>query len=342
MQLPANKKPSYPTFRPKPYRRWLGDLVILAAWLAFLAILVINQQAISDWFRLRNYRPPTAIAQLASQDTMNAYTRHLFYLNRPQLLSTVASFRKDCPENEDTIVLGCYHSGQNGIFIYNVQDPTLAGVQQVTAAHEVLHSVYARLSSKDRATLDNELNNYYHHGLTDQRVLAEVKLYQQTEPNDVMDEMSCTFGTEIANLPAPLEAYYNRYFDNRAAIVAYEQQYEGEFTSRQATVSADDKQLASLKQQIDSQQSALTGQLTQINSDQARLNSLRSSGQTSSYNAAVPAYNNEVDAYNNSVDSLSAQIASYNQLVAARNAVAGQITVLADALDTRVPQTVPH
>lgn len=336
MLLPANKT-SY-IYRPKRSKRWLGELVIFVVWLAILAVVAINRQAISDWFRLRGYHPPAAVAQLASQDTMNAYTRHLFYLNRPQLLPTVTSFRKYCPENEDTIVLGCYHSGQNGIFIYNVQDPTLSGVQQVTAAHEVLHSVYARLSPKGRANLDSLLENYYKNGLHDQRVLAEVKLYQQTEPSDVMDEMSCTFGTEIANLPPQLEAYYKHYFNNRAAIVAYEQQYEGEFTSRQTTVNSDDQQLASMKQQIDAQQASLTDQLNQINTDQASLDSLRSSGQTASYNAAVPGYNNEVDAYNNGVNSLSGAIDNYNQLVATRNLVAGQLTTLASALDTRLPQ----
>jgi hypothetical protein len=336
MQPPANKLPYQPQLKQR--RHWLSDLLISLIWLAILTVVVINRQAISDWWRLRGYQPPAAVAQLASQDTMNSYTRHLFYLNRPQLPSTVNSFRQYCPENENTIVLGCYHSGQNGIFIYNVQDPTLAGVQQVTAAHEVLHSVYARLSTKDRNNLDTLLDNYYHHGISDQRVLAEVKLYQQTEPNDVMDEMSCTFGTEIVNLPPQLEAYYKRFFGNRAAIVAYEQQYEGEFTKRQTTITSDDQQLSAMKQQIDNQKAALDTQLNQINTDQSRLNSLRSSGQAASYNAAVPGYNSEIDAYNVGVDSLTSEIASYNQLVATRNAVAGQLTTLANALDTRVTQ----
>lgn len=334
MQPPANNEPQD---QPKRPRHWLIELVISLVWLAVLGLLVINQQAISDWFSLRGYHPPAAVARLAGQDTMNSHTRHLFYLNRPQLLSTVASFRQDCPENKDTIVLGCYHSGQNGIFIYNVQDPTLAGVQQVTAAHEVLHSVYERLSPKDKDNLDSLLNNYYHHGLSDPRVLAEVKLYQQTEPNDVLDEMSCTFGTEIARLPPQLEAYYKRYFDNRAAIVAYGQQYEGEFTSRQAVVKSDDQKLSAMKQQIDAQKATLDSQLTQINTGQSRLDGLRASGQASAYNQAVPGYNDEVNAYNADIGSLGTQIASYNQLVAARNAVAGELATLDNALDTRLP-----
>jgi len=310
--------------------------LLLLIWLSILGLLAANKQNINDWWRLRGYQPPAAVASLASQDTMNDYTRHLFYLNRPQLLPTVSGFRQYCPENKDTIVLGCYHSGQNGIFIYNVQDPALAGVQEVTAAHEVLHSIYARLSTKDRNYVDGLLEDYYKHGLSDPQVKAEVKIYQQTEPHDVMDEMNSTFGTEIANLPAPLEAYYKRFFTDRSAIVAYEQKYEAVFTTRQNTVNQDDQQLKSMKQNIDSEQAALETQLSQINTDQNRLDSLRSSGQISSYNAAVSGYNSEVDAYNKGVDSLGSDVAAYNQSVASRNQVAGQLTTLANALDTRL------
>ena len=314
----------------------LATLLFTLLLVAAFGVAALNAQNIQDWWKLRGYQPPSAVAQLADQDTMNAYTRHLFYLNKPQLLDTVTSFRKYCPENKDTIVLGCYHPGQNGIFVYNVQDPSLAGVQQVTAAHEVLHAVYARLSARDRNDLDSQLQNFYQHGLTNQRVIAEVKLYQQTEPTDVMDEMSCTFGTEVASLPAPLEAYYKRFFTNRAAIVGYEQQYEGEFTSRQSAISNDDQQLAAMKQQIDSQEASLTALLNQINADQSRLDGLLSSGQTTAYNAAADSYNSEIDRYNEGVNSLQTAIDGYNRLVAARNLIAGQLTTLSSAIDTRL------
>jgi hypothetical protein len=305
-----------------------------------LGVAAVRRQAIDDWWRLRGYAPPAAIAQLASQDTMTSYTRHLFYLNRPELLGTVASFRQDCPENKDTVVLGCYHPDQDGIFIYNVQDPTLAGVTQVTAAHEVLHAVYARLSTSQRATLDSELEAFYKHGLSDPQVLAEVKIYQQTERTDVFDEMSCTFGTEVANLPAPLNNYYKKYFTNRAAIVAYEQQYEGEFTTRENTIMSDDQQLAAAKQHIGTEESDLNSQFVAINANKSQLNNLLANNQTAAYNAAVPGYNASIDNYNAGVRQLQSDITSYNQLVSARNLVATDLDTLDQALDTRLtPQT---
>ena len=319
----------------KNSKKFIGFLLILLV-LAAPLVAWWQSNALYDWYRLRDYTPPASIVSLANQDTFKPYTRHLFYVNRPQLLNTVASFRQDCPENENTIVLGCYHSGQQGIYIYNVQDSALAGVQQVTAAHEVLHSVYARLSTKQRNYVDGLLENYYKNDLHDPRVLDEVKLYQQTEPNDVMDEMHSTFGTEIAGLPLPLEKYYQQYFSNRQAIVTFEQNYQGEFTNRENQVNADDTQLAALKQQIDSEEQSLSQQSAQINSDRAHLDSLRSSGQTDAYNAAVGPFNDEVSAYNQGVDQLKSDIASYNDLVNSRNAIAQDLASLDKALDTRL------
>lgn len=333
---PEQISPAIPAQGQRPRRRRWGFLAFLVLWVILLALIANKHQAISDWWLLRGYQPPDAIARLADQDTMTGYTRHLFYLNKPQLLSMVASFRKDCPENEDTIVLGCYHPNQQGIFIYNVQDQSLSGVTQVTAAHEALHAIYGRLSDKQRAYVNGLLNDYYEHGLTDQQVKAEIALYKKTEPHDVTDEMNSTFGTEIAHLPPALEAYYKQYFTNRAAIVAYEQQYDEEFTTRQATITADDMQLAAMKQQITDQEASLSNQLNSLNTQRAQLDSLLASGNAAAYNDGADAYNAQVAAYNGGIKSLQAAITQYNQLVAARNNVAGELTTLDKAVDTRL------
>lgn len=313
-----------------PYSVSFIVLVVLfgAVWL--------NHQRLEDWWKLRNYTPPSSVVALASEDTMNAYTRHMFYLNKPQLLTTVSGFRKYCPENEDTIVLGCYHPGQNGIFVYAVQDASLAGIQQVTAAHEVLHAVYSRLSSSERSQLDSELQAYFEHGLTDPTVKAEVSLYQKTEPTAVYDEMSCTFGTEIANLPTGLNDYYMQFFGNRQKIVGYEQQYQVQFTNRQQRIATFDAQLGNMKTQIDTEQSSLTAESNSLDEQKVAMQQLLNSNQLATYNDAVDSYNAQVNSYNLGVAGLKQEISTYNQLVATRNSIAGQLTTLDSAIDTRV------
>lgn len=314
-------------------RLQIGVLLVL---IVLLGLASWKHQALQDWWKLRSYTPPSAITQLAQEDTMNAYTTHLFYLNKPQLLNTVTDFRKYCPENANTIVLGCYHPDQNGIYIYAVQDPSLAGIQQVTAAHEVLHAVYARLSNSARTQLDSELEAYYKNGLTDPTVKAEVALYQKTEPTAVYDEMSCTFGTEIAQLPAGLTSYYAQFFTNRQKIVGYEEQYQAQFNSREAQISTDDSQLATMKQQINSQETTLTTQSDSLDMQKSQLEQQLNSGDVSTYNKSVDAYNTEVTGYNTALANLKQEITNYNQLVDTRNGIAGQITTLDSAIDTRL------
>ena len=317
--------------------RWRTSLLLVT--LTLLGLVWWQRCPIQDWFRLWGYTSPPAIKQLADDDGMQPYTRHLFYVNKPQLPATVQAFRSGCPENKDTVVLGCYHPGETGIYVDAVQDPTLAGIQQVTAAHEVLHAVYERLGSGERKRLDNELEAYYKRGLTDATVKSEVGIYQRTEPNDVDNEMSCVFGTEVANLPPALEQYYARYFTDRKKITGYYQQYQAQFTSRRQQIAADDAQLTSMKRQIDGLESGLMGQGKALDSQKAQLQQLLGSGQAAAYDTAVSSYNALVRTYNTEVDSVKQQVAAYNQLVDARNSVAGQLTTLAQAIDTRVPAT---
>ncbi|HVX48415.1 MAG TPA: hypothetical protein VHA05_03605 [Candidatus Saccharimonadales bacterium] len=331
-----NKNKSFTSSPAKSAKGRLAGLVGVLILLGLCLAVVVYRQPLNDWWRLRGYRPPSDISRLADQDTMTPYARRLFYLNNPQLVSSVTSFRKDCPENEDAIVLGCYHPGENGIYIYNVKTPDLQGVAQVTAAHEDLHAIYERLSDKDRQHVDSLLQNYYQHGLTNQRVKDEISLYKKTEPNSVLDEMHSTFGTEVDNLPPALETYYKQYFSNRAGIVALSDRYEEAFTDRQAQISQDDQRLAAMKEQIDSQQAALQSQLQKLNDTQDHLKALLDAGQTEEYNAGVPDYNSQVQSYNGSVAALRSSIASYNQLVKARNVIAQQLTDLDKALDTRM------
>ena len=299
-------------------------------------VVFLKAQAITDWWQLRNYTPPAAVSSLAAQDTMTPYSSHVFYVNHPQLVSNVTVFRQDCTTAEQTIVLGCYHPNQAGIFVYNVSDSRLNGVQQVTSAHEMLHAAYDRLSSKEKNYIDGLLQNYYQNDLKDQRLIDTINSYRQTEPNDVVNEMHSVFGTEAPNLPTALENYYKKYFINRAAVVAFAQSYESEFTNRKAQIEAYDQQLTQMKQDIVSLEATLSTQSSQIDADRAKLDTERSAGQVDAYNASVASFNREVDAYNAGVKKLQNEIASYNALVEQRNSIASALASLDQAIDTRL------
>lgn len=324
MPSPANNILQIPT--PPRKRHWgrrLFSFVLLIAWLALLGAIALNRYNILDWWKLQHYQVPSAVSSIADQDTMTDYGRRIFYINKPQIDDKEA-FAEACPNNggEQTIVLGCYHGGESGIFLQQVKDPRLDGVLQVTAAHEMLHGAYERLSAADRKKVDAMLVDYYNNGLHDPRIIKTIAAYKKSEPKDVVNEMHSVFGTEVAQLPPALEQYYKRYFNDRSKVTGFAAQYQSEFTSRQAQVDQYDAQLADLKSQIDSAQADLKAKQSQINDLQEQLLNQKNGGNNAAYNAGVPAYNSLVNEYNTEVQQTRDLIAQYNALVEKRNAVA--------------------
>lgn len=317
----------------------LLGLIFTAGFLLLAGLAFANQQAILDYVKLRNYNPPAEIAQLATLSTMNDQTRKVFYVNQPEVQDK-AEFKVDCPDGggEKTIVLGCYHGGQNGIYLLHVTDDRLSGVQQVTAAHELLHATYDRLSSGERKKVDAMLLSYFKNDLKDERIKATIEGYKKTEPNDLVNEMHSIFATEVVKLPADLEVYYSKYFTDRSKIVNFANQYQAEFTSRQTAIEDFDKQLDSLKVQIAGGETSLTQLQQQIKVDEANLQSLRRSNRIAEYNSSVPVFNGLIDQYNQLVRRVQDLVRQYNAVVEERNGIASEISELSNALNTDVEQ----
>ncbi|GAC1499671.1 MAG: hypothetical protein NVS1B10_02640 [Candidatus Saccharimonadales bacterium] len=324
-----------PTSNTKTKRSYtLFNFILSILIIGGVGAAYVNRQYLLDWYKLRNYHPPIEIAQLATQDSMTDYGRKIFYVNHAALTDRTV-FPKHCPNNggEQSIVMGCYRSNQAGIYLLAVQDSRLAGVEQVTAAHEMLHGAYDRLNSDEKKRIDNMLLDYNDHYLKDKRIIATIAAYRKSEPHDVVNEMHSVFGTEILNLPAGLEAYYQKYFANRRAVAAYGARYESEFTSRQAIIADDDRKLDALKENINNIESDLKTKQADITSRQASLLSERSS-YPEQYNNDVPGFNSLIDSYNSEVRTVRQLVLQYNQLVNARNNVALEQDHLVNELTT--------
>ncbi len=134
------------------------------------------------------------------------------------------------------------------------------------------------------------------------------------------------------------EKHYQKYFKNRAQVVAFANQYQAEFTSRQDVVKASDARLERLKNQIETLQADLKSQQSEIDTEDKRLIGLRSEGNTSSYNAGVAGYNALVERYNRQVNTVKSLIDQYNALVASRNAAASEVDELTKDLSSDVEQ----
>lgn len=306
----------------KPSSRQLPKLLILLLILSTIAVVAMNGQAIVDWVKLRNYQAPAEISQLATDDAMTAEAQHLFYVNHP-LLTNGTEFTSNCPAGgEKTVILGCYRGNDTGIYLYRVTDQRLAGVEEVTAAHEMLHAAYRRLSGSEKKRIDTLLTDYYKNGLKDERVMSVMESYKKSEPNDLPNEMHSIFATEVATLPSPLETYYKRYFTDRSAVVRYMAAYQEEFTSRQTQREAYDARLKQLLPLVQEADRSLEQQKNSLDAQRKQLETQRANNDIAAYNSGVAPYNAAVSMYNSTLANRKALVTEYNDIVAKRNALA--------------------
>lgn len=305
-----------------------------------ITVLIIGLSAIGwvkrdylfDSWRLHNYSAPAEVVSLADRTSMNDSARRLFYVYRPSL-EDKASFNANCTNTEQTIVLGCYIEHQ-GIYLYNVSDTRLNGVIEVTAAHEMLHAAYDRLSSKDRTRIDR-LTNQVAAGVTDERLKSTIENYRKKDPSVVSNELHSILATEVRDLPPELETYYRRYFSNRNVIIDLADRYKQAFTERESQVKTLDEQLSELKMQIESINASLESQQQSLKNSYEDLQQKRKSGNIEQYNAAVPGYNQAVVGYNTAVNKQKQLVSQYNTLVEQRNNLATEENELIEALDSR-------
>ena len=318
----------------KIFKKLLSSLVVIII-LASLSATWIFRQEIFDWWSLRDYQPPVAVEALATKTTMTPKAKRIFYVNRP-LISSATEFNAECSQ-ETSIVLGCYALGK-GIFLYDINDPRLAGVKEVTAAHEMLHAAYDRLSQRERVKVDGLTQSAYL-GLSDERIKANVEKYRKQDPQVVASELHSILATEVRQLPSGLEDYYKEYFTDRHTVVALSEHYEAEFTNRNNQVDQYDRQLAELKIRVDGLDQELSLQRDALTTEKSRLDDILKSGDVAGYNQNVASFNSQVRQYNVSVRNAENLIAEYNTLVEKRNSVALEVKDMAQAIDSR-PQTL--
>lgn len=297
-----------------------------------LALGWFQRNAVYDWWRLRDYTPSAEVVALADKTTMNDSSRRLFYVYHPSL-DDRATFNTHCTNSEQTIVLGCYIQHQ-GIYLYDVKDERLNGVVEVTAAHEMLHAAYDRLSGSERTKVDS-LTAQVATSLTDERLKSTIESYRSKDPSVVPNELHSILATEVRDLPAELETYYARYFGNRKAIVDLADTYKQAFTERENQVKSIDGQLATLKQQIEDLNQSLEQQQADLKARLDDMQRKKRSGDTDGYNAAVPTYNQLVVSYNAAVNRQKQLVSQYNSLVEQRNSLATEENELIEALDSR-------
>jgi len=260
-------------------------LLLIAVW------VFLNRQFVFDQLVVWQYRPTAPVEQVAARAQFSDAGKFLFYASQPDL-SNQASFNQHCKsQEEESVILGCYSAQR--IYVYNVTDARLDGVKEVTAAHEMLHAAYERLSKEERQKIDSLLEAEMTHN-TNKRLKERLKIYERTEPGQRDNELHSILGTETAKLSSELEAYYKKYFTKRSAVVALFNKYEAIFRD------------------LEDQQTRLVSQL------EAMAKELKQ--RTSVYNAGITSLNNDIEVFNQKADT-EGGFNSQGEFIAARAAL---------------------
>lgn len=261
--------------------------------------------------------PAPELQALADRTMMTPLAREVFYRTRPELQER-APFTSSCPAKERRQILGCYINRR--IFVLKIDQPELATIMEVTAAHEMLHAAYEDLGSEERSRVDEWTADFYEEtGSADEPLRELLESYPESER---INELHSLLGTQVEKLIPELEQYYSRYFTRRDGVVqAHEQSsevFEG-IERRHAQLVAE---IEGLRAQIDDLRTQETAAAAEASQLSFQIQGLRLQQRIEESNALVPEQNaaaGRAGALRGSIESMidrhNGKVEEINQLV---------------------------
>lgn len=311
---------------------------LLCVALAF--ILFTNRQYALDQLNVWQYAPSSDITSFSNRSGMNDRGRFYFYAGQPSLKEARA-FNQACERREEkTAVLGCYN-GQY-IYIYNVSNPALDGIREVTAAHEMLHAAYARLDTSKKQTVDALLEVEYNKLRSNQKFAQRMAIYDRTEPGERNNELHSVIGTEIASISPALESYYGAYFLDRSKVTTLHAAYANVFSDLQTRADALSARLMQLGDKIEAESAAYNKDIAQFNKDAEQFKQLASTNKFSSQSeldTARDALINRADQLDIKRNAINNDVADYEALRGELNSIASQSQALNRSIDSSLAPT---
>ncbi|MDR1197044.1 MAG: hypothetical protein LBL08_02110 [Candidatus Nomurabacteria bacterium] len=318
-----NQKPAIPTNKAR--KSWsVGKILAVAIGtptvvIGLLAAAFLTNTFTPQWFMdrvtVQNYQPSEVIAQTVERSGMNEHGRFMFYTAEPQIDEREA-FNQHCAEvmNEIANVLGCY---DGRIYLFDITDQRIAGVEDVTAAHEMLHAAYDRLGILEQIRV-NQLIRSELNTTTNQTVRDAVELYSQTEPGQEINELHSILGTEVRDLSPELAEYYSRYFADRDKVLTANEKYNAVFDKMQQRADELEGLLGDLETEINSLSSSYDAAAGQLSRDIDSFNSRADSGSftsESSFYAERSGLLRRQNQLSTQLNKVNAKIDEYNKYV---------------------------
>lgn len=294
-----------------------GAITASVIFVILAVLFLLNRVTVIDWFKGIGYNPTPDVLTIKSSLGLTADGERIFNATRP-LLASRDDFNDSCESHDEAVsVLGCYTGDR--VYVYNVDDPTLAGIRESTASHELLHAVWSRISGYEKTQLIPLLESTYkdHPELKD-----TIESYDKAEQ---LDELYVRLGTQVANLPAELETHYARFFADQDKIVAFYDSYIKPFNELNAKIESLKQEMTTLEKEITDRSNALDARLTTFDKQVDEFNRCADTAgcfnqwtfasrraelvaeqqsinaENDAINTLINRYNAKVDTYNNSI-----------------------------------------
>lgn len=334
--LPVQRERARPGFA-RILLATLGVILVLALGGAGIWVLT-HQQRVSDQLVVWQYEPTATIAAYAERSTMTDEGRFLFYASRPTIEST-ESFDTHCAsETEDVGILGCYVHGERKIFLFNVTDERLDGLEEVVAAHEMLHAAWDRMPDAERAAITPLLEAEATERADDPAFVKTLDYYATAEPGERLNELHSIVGTEFADVSPELESHYATYFADRQALVQLHLASDAVFTERQAAITTIVDQTTALKSSIDADYASYNSGYDTLNADITAFNQKADEGgyftqrEFDDQRDELVTRQADLDAL---YSSIADRVTQYDDLVAQLDALNAEVTELNQSINIR-------
>ncbi|MBR3252499.1 hypothetical protein IKF84_00275 [Candidatus Saccharibacteria bacterium] len=284
-----------------------------------VAVIWLNFGVIRDVLIGMGYRPTDEMVEIRESLGLTGTGARIFNASMP-VLQEKQEFNSNCREVEnESAILGCYRDER--IFVYNIVDEELPGIRELTAAHELLHAVYDRMSGEDKSKWRNDLIAVYQEN---QDILGEeIDLYNDSEKQE---ELYVRVGTEITDLPSELEKHYAEIFEDQDKIVGYYNSYIKVFREIEAKLESLYGEITGLDEKIAAKTSEYEASLEALNSEIAEFNNCAATANCFSstyvFNKRRAELLGKKEALEGLYDEISALIDQYNGLIEEYNKLA--------------------
>ncbi|MFF8817793.1 hypothetical protein ACF07D_07330 [Leucobacter sp. NPDC015123] len=225
---------------------------------------------IRDHFLAASFEPTPRIDQIRGEIELSSTGERVFLASQPTIGGR-DEFNEWCAgvdHTEEGHVLGCF--AERRIRLFEVTDNRLTGVVETTAAHELLHAAWSRMSQDERAALTETLiAEYDERAATDTDFEQRMSVYESLSRSAFANELHSVFGTEVRDLSPTLEEHYARWFEDRSVIVDWYDGYHSVFVELKAEAERLSAELESLRSDIEDRSATYDIAVQQFNADAA-------------------------------------------------------------------------